>query len=148
MGIKHLYQIYEPLYHYSEKICSLSLNTCTCKSTTALLTFTQTVRRNWKTSCVYELLTWAWRVEERRRSERGFQRWPGPAGFGSCRRAGPRCSSAARSPPAPQPPPAAPRAGSAAPGADCGPSAPSASAAALLSPPAQVSWVSMIIQDP
>lgn len=76
---------------------------------------------------------------ERRRSACGFQRSRGPAGFGSCRGAGPRCSSAAPSPPAPQPPPVAPPAGSADPGADCGRSTPSASAAALLSPPAQVS---------
>lgn len=86
---------------------------------------------------VYVMLTWAWRVEGRRRSACGSQRWPGPAGLGSCRGAGPRCSSSAWSPPAPQPPPAAPPAGSAAPGADCGPSAPSASAAAQLSPPAR-----------
>lgn len=99
----------------------------------SLSTFFQIVKR----INMHVMLTWAWRVEERRRSECGSQRWPGPAGFGSCRGAGPWCSSSAWSPPAPRPPPAAPPAGSAAPAADCGPSAPSASAAAQLPPPAK-----------
>lgn len=89
-------------------------------------------------SCTYVTPTWAGRAEERRRSARGFQRPRGPAAFGSSRGAGRRCSSSARSPPAPRPPPAAPPAGSAAPGIGCAPSAPSASAAALPSPPARV----------
>lgn len=78
-------------------------------------------------------------LEERRRSECGSQTSPAPSGSGSCRGAGPWYSSAARSPPVPRPPPAAPPAGSAAPDDGCGRSGRSASAAALLSPPAQVS---------
>lgn len=86
----------------------------------------------------YMALTWAWREDERLRFVCDFQKRRGPGGFGSCREAEPCCSSSAQRPPAPQPPPVALPAGSAAPDTGYGPSAPPVSAAALRSPPAEV----------
>lgn len=83
-------------------------------------------------------LTWALKVEEKWRSVSGFRTSWGPAGPGSCRVAGPGCSSAPRSSPAPQPPPAAPPGRSVAPDIDCDPSAVPASSAAPQFPPGEM----------